>query len=75
MTPTNLDKLAQSNPFPRTVPNGRVITDEKCVCGGLRSEHETLITWGHGPGKANADKPLTRDCPRFRWASFVFKND
>lgn len=37
------------SPFPFTTKTGATITDERCSCGALRSEHGTTIAFGHGP--------------------------
>ena len=38
----------QPSLFPRKMPNGRVVLDEVCLCGHLRSEHRDTIAYGHG---------------------------
>jgi len=54
------------SPFPRRLPDGRVIVDEKCRCGHLRSEHnDTLLNYGHGS--------LPGVCDQFSWINFVME--
>lgn len=55
------------NPFPLTLPNGQVITDERCVCGRLRSEHADTFSYGHGPS-------FDGQCRKFTWSSMVEGN-
>jgi hypothetical protein len=47
--------------FGRETPEGTIV-NERCRCGGLRTEHDGLI--GHGPCTA-------KRCRKFTWASFV----
>lgn len=53
--------------FPRTVGKGRVIVDEKCECGHLRSSH-----YGIGPvaGHGGCGQPSC-DCQKFTWTGSV----
>jgi len=46
---------------PKTLPDGRVIVDERCSCGSPRSEH----VGRYGPNAATG-------CERFMWASLIF---
>lgn len=77
--------MHQESPFPFKTPTGTVITDERCTCGALRSQHENSIAYGHGPrlGEpvagtisiegtlANAMIPTVL-CAKFTWSHFVF---
>lgn len=50
--------------YPRRDENGDIIIDEKCKCGGMRSEHEDTISLGHGPMPS-------RGCGKFTWIGWV----
>lgn len=47
----------------RELPNGKVIIDEMCACGELRSKHCGLL--GHGG--------FNEICRQFTWANFIFE--
>ena len=47
----------------RELPDGRVVVDERCQCGALRSEHTGFDK--HGPGP---------NCDRFTWVGFVYED-
>ncbi len=47
-------------------------TDEMCICGHLRSEHNDLDYNNPAAiGKSNCSKSSC-GCPRFTWSSFVY---
>ena len=48
----------------KELPNGRVIVDERCTCGLLRSEHGGLMGHGGAP-----------DCLQFTWIGWVFEDE
>lgn len=53
------------SPFPFIlVQRGVVITDERCRCGALRSEHRDTLGWGHGSCR------LTH-CAKYTWVANV----
>lgn len=61
------------SPFPFTLPTGVVVTDERCKCGALRSQHENTVAYGHGPRLVG--DPIagyTTACTRFTWIAHVF---
>lgn len=55
------------SPFPTPTANGRkIVEDEVCLCGKLRSEHADLVVgWGHGPCEET-------NCIRFTWRRAVY---
>lgn len=55
-------------PFPFTMKTGAVVTDERCKCGALRSEHENTIAYGHG-ARIVGDVVT---CERYTFVSWVF---
>lgn len=58
-----------TSPFPFSMPKtGALVTDERCKCGGLRSEHKHTLAYGHGP-RIVGDVAL---CERFTWVGWVF---
>lgn len=59
------------SPFPRKLPDGRVVVDELCQCGCLRSQHYHSIAWGHGC--CRQEKQVC-NCPKFAFKAFVFKS-
>ena len=54
------------NPFPRKMPDGRVVLDEKFCCGAARTEHGPgrFGAFGHGACERTG-------CPQFTWAEMV----
>jgi hypothetical protein len=56
------------SPFPRKLPDGRVVVDEFCTCGCKRSGHNHSIAWGHG------SCATCRICPKFSFKAFVFQS-
>jgi hypothetical protein len=40
--------------YPRRDVDGKLILDEKCRCGGMRSQHEDTLAVGHGPMPSRA---------------------
>jgi len=52
------------SPFPIKRPAGGIITDERCTCGELRSDHADTSLYGQGPCAES-------HCPKFMWAEFV----
>lgn len=55
----------------RRMPDGRLILDERCTCGHLRSEHAL-------PGcgvRATTSNHLECPCLRYTWKTFVFASD
>lgn len=60
------------NPFPFTINSGAVITDERCQCGALRSEHETTIAYGHGPRIQRGKTETIELCSRYTFVGWVF---
>lgn len=55
------------SPFPHKAKGGEVVVvDERCMCGGLRSEHKDTIAYGHGPSPQHG-------CLRFSWVGFVIQ--
>lgn len=59
-----------ANPFPSALPDGAIVTDERCRCGHLRSEHHDSIggaALGHGRCRRCR-------CQKFSWAAHVFSN-
>lgn len=54
------------NPFPCRMQNGSVVLNEECHCGHLRTEHETVIAFGHG-----ACSKRTCGCQRFTWKRMI----
>lgn len=57
-----------TSPFPARINNGAVVTDERCTCGALRSQHEHTISYGHGPRIVGG----VVVCEKFTWISWVF---
>lgn len=57
------------SPFPATLPNGKVVVDEMCHCGHLRSEHRTILAFGHG------DCTMCKDCPKYTWKAMIFHGE
>jgi hypothetical protein len=60
------------NPFPATLKDGRIVLDEKCACGHLRTEHQDRLrgaAFGHGRCKQSR----FCHCDRFTWVAHVFK--
>lgn len=53
-------------PFPRAAGDGRIIVDELCYCGNLRSKHS-----GVGPVFGHGACPAGR-CKKFTWKSPVY---
>lgn len=52
-----------------TTRQGRVVLNERCTCGKLRTEHEDnhpVLAQGHGPC-------LLSGCKRFTFKSFVLQ--
>jgi hypothetical protein len=45
------------------------VVDERCTCGGLKSEHA-----GIGPAQGHGALKRT-GCPKFSWSSFVMEGD
>jgi hypothetical protein len=57
------------SPFPFPVPKtGALVTDERCKCGALRSEHRDSLAFGHGP-LVSGDLVV---CDKFTWVAWVF---
>lgn len=56
------------SPFPFTLKSGAVVTDERCTCGSLRSEHENTMAFGHG--RRRVGDVIT--CDKFTWSTWVF---
>lgn len=52
------------SPFPMRLNPSTIVTDERCRCGALRSEHADRYAYGHGACGYT-------DCPQFTWVSFV----
>ena len=52
--------------FPRKLPSGATIYDEKCSCGHLRSSHHDRFAIGHG----NCGQTPC-GCPQFTWAEWL----
>lgn len=57
------------SPFPRKW-DGKVVVDEKCTCGCLRSQHYHSLAWGHGCCRRPRAGCI---CPKFQFAGFVFQ--
>ena len=58
-------KYINSSPFPVATKSGAVIVDERCACGGLRSDHEdTLYSFGHG-------QLDNTGCAQFTWVASI----
>lgn len=57
------------SPFPFALRNGTLVTDERCTCGALRSQHASTMAYGHGPRHSPDGAVL---CERYTWARFVF---
>jgi hypothetical protein len=55
--------------FPWTAANGKVIVDEKCGCGHMRSKHYDRFMPGHGHCS-----DTDCDCPQFTWVKTVFES-
>ena len=53
----------------RRMPDGRLILDERCTCGHLRSEHESPAC-----GVRASSNHLPCPCRRFTWKAFVFSD-
>lgn len=53
-----------SSPFPFKRPAGGLITDERCTCGELRSDHVDTMLYGHGPCAESY-------CAQFTWNEFI----
>lgn len=47
----------------RELPNGKVVIDEMCACGRLRSNHGGFM--GHGG--------IVEICKQFTWTDFIFE--
>ncbi len=66
------------NPFPMSLPSGRLIVDEYCRCGHKRSEHGHTVAWGHGECKASATSRNGRVhreecvCQKFTWKASIY---
>ena len=59
-------KHRAENPFPKLCPSGRMITNEQCTCGCLRSEHlDIAFAYGHGACTQCGG------CQKFTWRRFV----
>lgn len=57
------------SPFPFAAPkSGALITDERCRCGALRSQHGDTLAYGHG-ARIVGDVVT---CERFTWEGWVF---
>jgi hypothetical protein len=57
------------NPFPRETASGAVIENERCLCGHLRTEHESRLgglAFGHG-----VCSQKRCECERFTWKETV----
>lgn len=54
------------SPFPRTLPDGKVATDELCHCGALRSQHNDRFAYGHGPCQPT-------NCAQYTWARTIYQ--
>jgi hypothetical protein len=50
--------------YPYRSRGGQIITDELCLCGGMRSEHENHFAIGYGPMPS-------RHCKKFTWTDWV----
>ena len=53
----------------RLVASGKIVINEKCSCGAMRTEHEdgrAQFAQGHGPCKRTG-------CREFIWAKNVYK--
>jgi hypothetical protein len=59
------------SPFPFTMKTGAIITDERCKCGALRSQHAHTIAYGHGASLV-AGLGKYEACERFTWIAWVF---
>lgn len=57
------------NPFPFEVGQKvkSIVTDERCTCGKLRTEHADNAQYGHGPA-------FDGSCPQFTWATFIWRD-
>lgn len=54
--------------LPCLLPDGRLIIDERCTCGALKSEHQT-----HRYRHTKHKGPCPRTgCGEYTWAEFVF---
>ncbi len=63
-----------SKPFPTTLKDGRLVINEVCRCGHLRTEDQDAlrgIVVGHGRCK----KSRFCGCTKFSWASRIFKSN
>jgi hypothetical protein len=63
MTNENPLPMMGLNPFPRVTPT-RVVLDEECRCGALRTEHGTRFAFGHGACERTG-------CAQFTWVGMV----
>jgi hypothetical protein len=55
------------SPFPHSLPNGKVVKDERCQCGMLRSQH--------GPGRFGAfghGECTQTGCVQFTWKERIY---
>lgn len=59
-------KHKAENPFPKLCPSGKIIVDEVCTCGHLRSEHSDTIAFGHG----NCGHCF---CQKYTWKALLFQ--
>lgn len=65
------------NPFPLTLADGRIVVNERCTCGHLRTEHGGLIHHGMclaGPPMNTRRKltPLVCRCEKYGFAGHIF---
>jgi hypothetical protein len=61
-----------NNSFPATLKDGRVVLDEKFVCGHLRTEHQGRLRgaeFGHGRCKLS----WFCRCEKFTWVAHIFQ--
>ena len=55
------------------LPNGKVVVDEVCRCGHLKSEHTDTFQAGHGRGMHMA-RIDGCDCIKFTWKDFIYSD-
>ncbi len=53
--------------FPWVLKDGRVVVNEMCRCGHVRTRHYDTLSPGHG-------QCLSCQCPRFTWVKHIFSS-